>query len=429
MTCMSQVTITLKLKFVYLNLAKAKMFGEMTEENTRLANWLLTIPLPERRKLTTAKVDTSLMSALANQTIRHTTSGVGKRVKHHKSLPPEINKQNWSIHKVGETYSLSLPTIKGTKRVPVEVSSKHWKPILDRLLSGDTLIDKGSAKIIKHRNQWYAYISVTLEVPSVQTMNRIGCDRGQNNLAVVAQALGFGKFFSGKEVKHRRRNFQKRRQSLQSAHKFRALKKWNKKERRWMESVNHTISRRIVRFAEYLNADVVVEDLEGCRNTMKQSKKNRSNSGESRHSWAYYSLDQKIDYKLALKGLKLIKRPAPYTSKSCSTCGSLGDRKGHHFNCPNGHYHNADLNASRNLAQWDGFSCSLDLKRDAALMASSGLKNEPLGTAPNLMKDVLQAWRMSVDARICVALARRVSNSLGSRNSLYTLPHKVRLKG
>jgi putative transposase len=385
---MSQVSITLKLKFVDLNLAKAKMFDEMTEENTRLANWLLTIPLPERRKLTTAKVDTSLMSALANQTIRHTTSGAGKKVKLYKSLPPEINKQNWSIHQVGKTYSLSFPTIKGTKRVPVEVASKHWQPILDRILLGASSIDKGSAKIIKHRNKWYAYISVTLEVPQVPVMTRIGCDRGQNNLAVVAAAKGFGKFFNGKEVKHRRRHFQKRRHCLQSDKKFRALKKWDKKERRWMDAVNHTISRRIVRFAEYLNADVVVEDLEGCRNTMKQNKKNRSDSGESRHSWAYYSLEQLLDYKLALKGLKMIKRPAPYTSKSCSTCGTLGERKKHDFNCPNGHYHNADLNASRNLAQWDGFSCSLDLKKDAAVMASSGLENGLLGTAPNLMKDI-----------------------------------------
>ncbi|MFB2894341.1 RNA-guided endonuclease InsQ/TnpB family protein [Aerosakkonemataceae cyanobacterium BLCC-F50] len=386
---MSQVTITLKLKFSHLNLAKAKLFGEMTEENTRLANWLLTVPLPERRKLTTAKVDTSLMSALANQTIRHTTSGTGKKVKQYKCLPPEINKQNWTIHKVGETYSLSFPTIKGTKRVPVEVASKHWQPILDRLLNYDTLINKGSAKLIKHRNKWYAYISVTLEVPEVEATKRIGCDRGQNNLAVVAPAKGFGKFFNGKQVKHRRRHFQKRRQSLQEAKKFRALKKWNKKERRWMDAVNHTISRRIVRFAEYHNADVVIEDLEGCRDTMRQSRKNRSDNGESRHAWAYYSLEQKLGYKLTLKGLKLIKRPAPYTSKSCSTCSTIGTRKKHHFNCPNGHYHNADLNASRNLAQWDGFSCSLDLKRDAAAMASSGLENGLLGTTPNSMKGIL----------------------------------------
>ncbi|XWK91533.1 MAG: transposase [Phormidium sp.] len=242
---------------------------------------------------------------------------------------------------------------------------------------------------MKHRNRWYAYISVTLEVPEVKATKRIGCDQGQNNIAVVAPAKGFGKFFNGKYVKHRRRHFQKRRQSLQEAKKFRALKKWNRKERRWMDAVNHTISRRIVRFAEYHNAGVVIEDLEGCRDTMKQSKKSRSDNGESRHAWAYYSLEQKLGYKLALKGLKLIKRPAPYTSKSCSTCGTIGTRKKHHFNCPNGHYHNADLNASRNLAQWDGFSCQLNLKRDVAAMASSGLVDGLFGTAPNSMKGIL----------------------------------------
>nr|WP_248277382.1 transposase [Brasilonema octagenarum] len=78
--------------------------------------------------------------------------------------------------------------------------------------------------------------AVTEEVPQVDATNKIGCDRGQNNLAVVAPKNGFGKFFSGKEVMHRRRYFQKRRKQLQSAKKFRALKKWDRKERRWMDA-------------------------------------------------------------------------------------------------------------------------------------------------------------------------------------------------
>jgi IS605 OrfB family transposase len=224
-------------------------------------------------------------------------------------------------------------------------------------------------------------MSVTVDVPQVQALKRVGVDRGQNNIAVVAPVKGFGKFHSGKEVMHRRRYFQKRRKQLQQAKKFRALKKWNKKERRWVEAVNHTISRRIVRFAHFHEADVAIEDLEGCRDTMKQSKKNRSDAGQSRHSWSFYSLEQKLDYKLALVGLKLVKVPAPYTSKSCSTCGTIGHRHKHDFNCPQGHYHNADLNASRNIAQWEGFFCSLELNKDAAVRVSSATENEPLGTA------------------------------------------------
>lgn len=412
---MVKVTTTIKLLFVELNQSKAELFAQMTEENTSLANYLLSIPLPERRKLTTAKVVTNLMSALANQTIRHTTSNAGSKVKRYKTLPPEINKQNWSVHKVGDTYSLSFPTIKGTKRVPVCVAYYHWQPILDALASDVMSLEKGEAatapgvrlqvnggslKIIKHRNKWYAFVSITQEVPEVVTTNKVGCDRGQNNLAVVASKNGFGKFFRGQTVKHRRRHFQKRRESLQKASKFRALKRWNKKEQKWMDAVNHTVSRRIVRFAEFRNADVVIEDLEGCRKTLKQKRVNRADAGESRQSWAYYSLEQKLDYKLALVGLHLIKRPAPYTSKSCSTCGTLGKRHKHDFNCPHGHYHNADLNAGRNLAQWDGFSCSLDLQKVMSVMGIADTENGLLGTArssntspemDNLMNDFLRS--------------------------------------
>lgn len=386
MGSMVKVTRTIKLKFINLNRCKAQLFEKMTVENTRIANELLSLPLKERRKITTAKIASELKSALVNQTIRHTTSPTGRKTKQYKVLPVEVNNQNWKLTKKGDTYSISFPTTTGEKRVPITVTSSHWQSVLDGLLKGT--VKGGSFKLIKHRNKWYIYLSVIEDVPEVTTETRIGCDRGQNNLSVVVGKKGFGKFFSGGEVMHRRRYFQRRRQQLQQAKKFRALKKWDKKERRWMESINHTISRRIVRFAESQNADVVIEDLEGCRKTMKQSQKSRSDSGQSRHSWSYYSLEQKLEYKLAQKGLKLIKRPAPYTSKSCCTCGVLGNRKKHHFNCPNGHYHNADLNAARNLAQWDGFSCDLSLQKDVSVMDSSDLNHGLLGTAQNSMNTV-----------------------------------------
>jgi len=65
-----------------------------------------------------------------------------------------------------------------------------------------------------------------------------------------------------------------------------------------MEAVNHTISRRIVRFAQFHEADVAIEDLEKCRNTMlakrgalsaQQRKKNSSDAGHSRHTWSFHS--------------------------------------------------------------------------------------------------------------------------------------------
>lgn len=376
---MKQVTTTLKIKFYDLNEAKSELFNAMTAETTSLANELLKLDIAERRKLTTAKVLTPLMSALSNQVIRQVKGKAGKKTKQFKVLPPEVNNQNWQVFKVGDTYSVSFPTLKGTKRVPLAVQDGHWRPILDKLVASDSSVQAGSLKIIKHRGKWYAFISITQEVPEVQSTARVGIDRGQNNLAVAAPHRGFSRFFSGQEVKHKRRHFQQRRKSLQAASKYRAVKKSEKKEAKWMDAVNHTVSRRIVNFADYLDADVVLEDLSGCRQTMKQSHKSRSDNGQSRHAWAFYDLEQKIIYKMDLLGRTAHKRPAAYTSKTSSIDGQLGLRDGHWFYAPSGEKLNADLNACWNLSQWDGFSCSLDLQKVQSVMGCADSESGVFG--------------------------------------------------
>lgn len=83
---------------------------------------------------------------------------------------------------------------------------------------------------------------------------------------------------------------------------------------------------------------------------------------------------------LSIRYRKVIKVPAAYTSKTCSTCGTLGNRKKHDFNCPNGHYHNADHNAAVNLARWIGFTCDLNLKETLSAMESVDSGYAVLGT-------------------------------------------------
>lgn len=379
---MSKVTTTLKLKFLALNGIKAEMFAETVEASTELANSLLRVPFAERKKLTTAMVTTSLKSALSNQVLRILGGKAGNRVKLFKVFWPEVNKQNWKVCKVGETYSLSFPTIQGVKRVPMAVHS-HFEQQLDEIISGD--LEKGTLKLMRLRGTWYAMLSVTRDVPDVESIQRIGVDRGQNNLAVAATVDGRCLFFSGKEVMHRRRQFQQLRKELQAAGKYRAVKKLERRESRWMREVNHTISRRIVRFAGSVNADVYLEDLSDIRQTSKQRKKNRSDAGTSRHTWAYYDLETKLSYKMALQGRQAHKRPAAYTSKSDHRTGRLdGKRNRHKFTGADGYQVNADLNAAINIAQWDGFSCALELKEAVPVMGTvvpaDGVFDTPLNS-------------------------------------------------
>lgn len=80
--------------------------------NTALANEVLAKPKKERKALTTAAFrDVELGSAWVNQTLR--TANAKTKVKHFRFLPLETNNQNWSLHKVGTTYSVGFGLLPG----------------------------------------------------------------------------------------------------------------------------------------------------------------------------------------------------------------------------------------------------------------------------------------------------------------------------
>ncbi|MGF1487419.1 MAG: zinc ribbon domain-containing protein, partial [Prochloraceae cyanobacterium] len=148
------------------------------------------------------------------------------------------------------------------------------------------------------------------------------------------------------------------------------------------------VSRRIVDFADWLDADLVLEDLSGCRQTMKQSKKSRSDNGESRHTWAYYDLQTKLEYKQAMNGRVVHIRPAQYTSKTSSVNGVIGKRNGHWFKCSSGANLNADFNAGRNLALWDYRTTPIDFEKAVSVMGTVNLSDGVFGSPPNSMNIV-----------------------------------------
>lgn len=97
-------------------------------------------------------------------------------------------------------YELAHRKQQGVKRVPIEIKSHHWQSLLDRLLKHDEAISKGSLKLYQKKGKWYALVSLSEEVPETNSANRIGVDRGQNQLATAVPKQGFGLLFSGKEV-------------------------------------------------------------------------------------------------------------------------------------------------------------------------------------------------------------------------------------
>lgn len=147
-----------------------------------------------------------------------------------------------------------------------------------------------------------------------------------------------------------------------------------------MRAVNHTVSRRIVDFADCCNADLVLEDLSGCRQTMKQSKKLRADNSESRHAWSYYDLQSKLEYKQALNGRQTHYRPPHYTSKTSSINGVIGKRDGNWFKCTSGAILQADFNSGRNLAIWDNRVCPIGSRKAVSVMDTVNLSDGVIGS-------------------------------------------------
>lgn len=392
---MAKLSLTLKLPFYRLNQIKALEFERMTMVNTQVANDLLLVDKKERKKLTSSAFrHVEIGSAWINQTIRNTNAKT--KVKYFKRMWLEVNNQNFEISKQGEFYTVAFNLLRGRKgRIPLDIHSASHTDTLNKVISGAAKL--GSLKLCKSKKGiWYALISVSMDVPNAgKVKGWIGVDRGQNNIAVAALPKGFGKFWKGGQVKQLRRQFQLTRRQLQSSKQFKEVKRLEQRERRIMTHINHVISKQLVQFTLDFGMGLRFEDLSGCRQTMKQNKKTKSNAANNRDAWAFYQLELFTRYKAIRAGIPVESVPAPYTSKSDHRNGVLGVRNGDWFRGFDGYRCNADWNASQNIGQWIGFSCPLDLKEVVSAMGTvdieGGVDDSPLTSVASKQVDLSPA--------------------------------------
>ncbi|MBV8886223.1 MAG: transposase [Chroococcidiopsidaceae cyanobacterium CP_BM_RX_35] len=373
---MAKLTLTLKLPFYRLNQSKATEFERLTVINTSVANDLLQVDKKKRKKLTSAAFrHVEIGSMWINQTIRNTNAKT--RIKHFSSLWLEVNNQGYEVLKSGSLFALSFSLYRGRKgRIPLLVHSASHAEVLDKIVNGDAFL--GSLKLCKSKKGiWYALISVSMEVPDTyEAKGWIGVDRGQNNIAVAALPKSFGKFWKGERVKELRRQFQRTRKKLQEAKKLKVVKRLEQRERRIMTQINHIISKQLVQFACDYGMGLRFEDLSGCRQTMKQKKKTKSNAAENRDTWSFYQLETMARYKAIRAEVPVESVPAPYTSKSDHRNGVIGKRRGDWFTGFDGYRCHSDWNAAQNIGQWLGFSCPLDLQKAVSAMGIVDVEGE-----------------------------------------------------
>jgi transposase len=127
----------------------------------------------------------------------------------------------------------------------------------------------GSAELVYRKGNFYLHISITIPAPEVkQPQSSLGVDLGFNRVAVTSD----NKFHTAKNIRHKKSCYKRTRRSLQangSKSAKRALARVSGRERRFVADANHCVSKQIVADARANNQRIVMEDLNGIRETGK----------------------------------------------------------------------------------------------------------------------------------------------------------------
>ena len=219
-----------------------------------------------------------------------------------------------------------------------------------------TIYKFGTARLVNKHGKYYLHIPVTYEVEEsniTDICNVVGIDRGINFVVATYDSKHNSGFVSGKAIKQKRANYSKLRKELQMRHtpsSRRRLKAIGQRENRWMQDINHQVSKALVE-NNPKHTLFVLEDLSGIRNATERVKtKYRYVSV----SWSFYDLEQKLIYKAKQNQSSVIKVDPRYTSQCCPCCGhvekSNRNKKIHLFTCKKcGYKSNDDRIGAMNL--------------------------------------------------------------------------------
>ena len=219
-----------------------------------------------------------------------------------------------------------------------------------------TIYKFGTAKLTNNHGKYYLHIPATYDVEESNISdicNVVGIDRGINFVVATYDSHHKSGFVSGKAIKQKRANYSKLRKELQMRHtpsSRRRLKAIGHRENRWMQDVNHCVSKALIE-NNPKHTLFVLEDLSGIRNATECVK---TKARYVSVSWSFYDLEQKLIYKAKQNQSSVIKVDPRYTSQRCPICGhtekSNRNKKMHLFTCKNcGYQSNDDRIGAMNL--------------------------------------------------------------------------------
>ena len=243
----------------------------------------------------------------------------------------------------------SVNTLNGRSKLPYVVHGreKYFDRPSDKF---------GTAKLVKKHGKYFLHIPVTCNIEESKISdicNVVGIDRGINFVVATYDSKHKSGFVSGKSIKQKRAKYSKLRKELQmrrTSSARRRLKAIGQRENRWMQDVNHQVSKALV-VNNPKNTLFVLEDLTGVRNATERV---RTKDRYVSVSWSFFDLEQKLIYKAKQNQSTVIKVDPRYTSQCCPICGHTEktnrNKKIHLFTCKHcGYKSNDDRIGAMNL--------------------------------------------------------------------------------
>ena len=214
----------------------------------------------------------------------------------------------------------------------------------------------GTAKLVSKHGKYFLHIPVTYDVEESRlcdVCNVVGIDRGINFVVATYDSNHKSGFVSGRTVKQKRAAYSRLRKELQmrrTPSSRRRIKAIGQRENRWMQDINHQVSKALVE-NNPKHTLFVLEDLSGIRSATERV---RTKDRYVYVSWAFYDLEQKLIYKAKQNQSSVIKVDPKYTSQCCPVCGHIKksnrNKKKHLFCCKNcGYSSNDDRIGAMNL--------------------------------------------------------------------------------
>lgn len=237
------------------------------------------------------------------------------------------------VYETGGKYYIDFPLSRSEEKIHNKIKLNLYfgkdrsnnRIIVDRIISGEYSLCDSNIQV--KDNDFYLLLTYKQPDKEIQYKDKVmGIDIGINRPVtyyIDGEKYTLPQIDIGLKIQHDRMRFYKHRKSLQEALKYskgghgrkrkmESLNNLKEKEKNWSQTINHTITRELIRVAKQYNVGTIkMEDLTGITTNSKDY---------FLKSWAYYQLQTYIEYKAKEEGIDILWVDPKDTSNTCPTC-------------------------------------------------------------------------------------------------------------